>query len=141
MPPPAAPTQINKVSGKAAPQVKFMLKIAENAATKVMAATPRMRSNSMLPKTAARFSFLLSAPIMMGAGLKSLLDIRGELATGAMVKSDLLYFATGFVAAAVSGYLCVKFLLRFLQKNSTDAFVFYRWLLAILVLILALVRS
>jgi undecaprenyl-diphosphatase len=91
-------------------------------------------------ETAARFSFLLSAPIMLGAGLKSLLDIHRELATGAMVQSDLLIFAIGFVVAAATGYLCVKFLLKFLQKNSTDIFVYYRWLLAILIIIIAFVR-
>jgi len=73
-------------------------------------------------ETAARFSFLLSAPIMLGVGLKSLLDVRGELASGAMSQSDLLPFTIGFIVAAVSGYLCVKFLLRFLQKHSTILF-------------------
>ncbi len=92
-------------------------------------------------ETAARFSFLLSTPIVLGAGLKSLLDVHRELATGAMVQSDLPLFAIGFVAAAVSGYLCVKFLLRFLQKNSTDIFVYYRWLLAVLIIVVAFVRS
>ena len=77
---------------------------------------------------------------MLGAGLNSLLDVRSELATGAMAQSDLLLFAVGFIAAAVSGYLCVKFLLRFLQKNSTDIFVYYRWLLAALIIIIAFAR-
>jgi undecaprenyl-diphosphatase len=92
-------------------------------------------------ETAARFSFLLSAPIMLGAGLKSLLDVRGELASGAMSQSDLLPFTIGFIVAAVSGYFCVKFLLRFLQRHSTDLFVYYRWLLAILVVIVAVMRG
>jgi undecaprenyl-diphosphatase len=92
-------------------------------------------------ETAARFSFLLSAPIMLGVGLKSLLDVRGELASGAMSQSDLLPFTIGFIVAAVSGYLCVKFLLRFLQKHSTDVFVYYRWLLAILVVIVAVMKG
>ena len=91
-------------------------------------------------ETAARFSFLLSAPIMLAAGLKSLLDVRSGLASGAMAQSDLLLFAVGFITAAVSGYLCVKFLLRFLQKNSTDVFVYYRWLLAVLVIVVAFIR-
>jgi undecaprenyl-diphosphatase len=91
-------------------------------------------------ESAARFSFLLSAPIMLGAGLKSLLDVHSELATGAMVQSDLYLFAIGFVAAAVSGYLCVKLLLRFLQTHSTDIFVYYRWLLAVFIIIIAFVR-
>jgi undecaprenyl-diphosphatase len=92
-------------------------------------------------ETAARFSFLLSAPIMLGAGLKSLLDVRSELASGAMAQSDLLLFAVGFITAAISGYLCVKFLLRFLQRHSTDVFVYYRWLLAALVITVAFVRG
>ncbi|MBI3764451.1 MAG: UDP-diphosphatase, partial [Chloroflexi bacterium] len=34
-----------------------------------------------------------------------------------------------------------KFLLRFLQKNSTDLFVYYRWALAALVIVVAFVRG
>ena len=91
-------------------------------------------------ETAARFSFLLATPIMLAAGLKSLLNIRSELATGAMAQSDLVIYVIGFLAAAISGYLCVKYLLRFLQRHSTDAFVYYRWLLAILIIVIVLVR-
>ena len=92
-------------------------------------------------EAAARFSFLLAAPIVAGAGLKSLLDVYSELKIGAMAQSELFLFAIGFVAAAISGYLCIKFLLLFLQKNSTDVFVYYRWLLAVLLIILAFVRG
>jgi len=92
-------------------------------------------------ETAARFSFLLSAPIMLAAGLKSLLDVRSGLASGAMLQSDLLLFAIGFIAAAISGYLCIKYLLKFLQKNSTDVFVYYRWLLAVLIIVVAFIRG
>lgn len=91
--------------------------------------------------TAARFSFLLSAPIMLGAGLKSLFDVQSELTSGAMARSDLFLYVIGFIAAAVSGYLCVKFLLRFLQKHSTDIFVYYRWALAALVISIAFMRT
>jgi undecaprenyl-diphosphatase len=92
-------------------------------------------------ETAARFSFLLAAPIILGAGVKSLLDVPGELATGMMTSSDLLMLAVGFLAAAVSGYLSIKFLLRFLQTHSTDVFVYYRWVLAVLVAAVALSRG
>jgi undecaprenyl-diphosphatase len=91
-------------------------------------------------ETAARFSFLLSAPIMLGAGLQSLLDVRGELAAGLIKSSDLLLFVAGFLTAAASGYFCVKFLLRFLQKHSTDLFVYYRWALAVLIIVIAIAR-
>jgi undecaprenyl-diphosphatase len=92
-------------------------------------------------EAAARFSFLLAAPIVAGAGFKSLFNVYSELKTGAMAQSELVLFAIGFVAAAVSGYLCIKFLLRYLQKNSTDIFVYYRWLLAVLIIIVAFVRG
>jgi undecaprenyl-diphosphatase len=92
-------------------------------------------------EAAARFSFLLAAPIVAGAGFKSLFNVYSELKTGVMAQSELVLFAIGFVAAAVSGYLCIKFLLRYLQKNSTDIFVYYRWLLAVLVIVVAFVRG
>jgi len=91
-------------------------------------------------EAAAKFSFLLSAPIIAGAGLKSLYEIYSGLKTGAIAQTDLLLFPIGFIAAAVSGYLCIRFLLNYLQKHSTAVFVYYRWALAVLVAIVALVR-
>lgn len=90
---------------------------------------------------AARFSFLLSAPIIAGAGLKSVVEIIGELKAGAISQTELSLFPIGFVAAAISGYLCIKYLLIFLQSRSTDIFVYYRWALAVLILVVALVRG
>jgi undecaprenyl-diphosphatase len=92
-------------------------------------------------ETAARFSFLLSAPIIAGAGLKSLWELHGGLKVGAIAQSDLILFAVGFIAAAISGYVSIKFLLRFLQKNSTSIFVYYRWTVAVLLIVVALVRG
>ena len=91
-------------------------------------------------EAAAKFSFLLSAPIIAGAGIKSLYEIYSGLKTGAIAQTDLLLFPIGFIAAAVSGYLCIRFLLNYLQKHSTAVFVYYRWALAVLVAIVALVR-
>lgn len=91
--------------------------------------------------TAARFSFLLSAPIVAGAGLKSLWEIYRDIHAGVMAQADLILFPIGFIAAAASGYLCIKFLLRFLQKNPTDIFVYYRWALAALIVVVALARA
>lgn len=89
-------------------------------------------------ETAARFSFLLSAPIIAGAGLKSLLDIYKGIHSGAIASADIVLFPAGFLAAAVTGYFCIKYLLRFLQNNSTNVFVYYRWALAVFVVIVAL---
>ena len=89
-------------------------------------------------ETAARFSFLLSAPIIAGAGLKSLWDIYKGIHSGAIASSDIVLFPVGFVAAAISGYFCIKYLLRFLQNNPTNVFVYYRWVLALFVIVFAL---
>jgi len=90
---------------------------------------------------AARYSFLLSAPIIAGAGLKSLYDIYKGLGSGAIARGDLLLFPIGFIAAAVSGYLVIRFLMRFLQTHSTAIFVYYRWALALLIIVVALARG
>ncbi len=93
-------------------------------------------------ETAARFSFLLGAPIILGAGLKSGWDIYQQVQAGAGFGStDLLLFVVGIAAAAVSGFLCIRFLLQFLQRRSTDLFVYYRWGLAALMVIVALLRG
>jgi undecaprenyl-diphosphatase len=90
---------------------------------------------------AARFSFLLSAPIIAGAGIKSLWDVFSDFQTGALSNTGLILFPVGFLAAAVSGYLCIRFLLHYLQEHRIDVFAFYRWGLAILVAVVALIRS
>ncbi|MBN2085265.1 MAG: undecaprenyl-diphosphate phosphatase [Anaerolineales bacterium] len=89
---------------------------------------------------AARFSFLLSAPIIAGAGVKSLWNVISDAGTGALNSSELVLFATGFLAAAVSGFFCMRFLVNFLRKHPIDVFVYYRWGLAILVAAVALVK-
>jgi undecaprenyl-diphosphatase len=90
---------------------------------------------------AARFSFLLSAPIIAGAGLKSLFDVYHSVRSGSIVPSELVLFAVGFVSATVSGYLCIRFMLRYLQGHSINVFVYYRWAVALLIAVVALVRA
>lgn len=92
-------------------------------------------------QAAARFSFLLSAPIIAGAGAKSLLNVYGDLKRGRIGTAELELFAVGFVVAAITGYFCIRFLLSYLQNHSADIFVYYRWLLAAFVIGLALVRG
>jgi undecaprenyl-diphosphatase len=91
--------------------------------------------------TAARFSFLLSTPIIAGAGMKSILEIYKEFHAGTLARSDLALFPIGVTASVISGYFCIKFLLRFLQKYPTDIFVYYRWLLAVVVIAVAFIRG
>lgn len=92
-------------------------------------------------ETAARFSFLLSAPIILGAGIKSVFSGLKQVQGDPNAAAYSLVYLVGFVAAAVSGYLCIRVLLRYLQKNSTNVFVYYRWALAALIIIVALTRG
>lgn len=92
-------------------------------------------------ETAARFSFFLSAPLIAGAGIKSIYDVVKLVAQGTLGQTELLMFPVGFIVAAITGYLCIRFLMQFLQKNSADIFVYYRWALAVLIVVVALVRG
>jgi undecaprenyl-diphosphatase len=83
-------------------------------------------------ETAARFSFLLSAPIIAGAGLKKTLELRHEGFHNLQQFPLLL----GFLASLIVGYLTIKFLMSFLQKNSLFIFVCYRILLGMVILFL-----
>jgi undecaprenyl-diphosphatase len=73
---------------------------------------------------AARFSFLLATPIIFGAGLWQLVEL---LQAGAIGVQLLLLFV-GFLAAAMSGYLCIKFLLAYLRQGRLYVFAIYCWL-------------
>lgn len=90
---------------------------------------------------AARFSFLLSAPIIAGAGLKSLWDILEALRGGEMATSSVSLFLIGLGAAAISGYFCIRFLLQYLQRHSIAIFTYYRWALAALIVIVTMLRA
>jgi undecaprenyl-diphosphatase len=79
---------------------------------------------------AARFSFLLALPIILGAGAKALLDLRK--AQGPSVGRAEL--AAGFVAAAIVGYVAIEGLLRFLRTHSLRPFAIYLGLLGLLLL-------
>ena len=80
---------------------------------------------------AARFSFLLSGPVIFGAGIYKLPQIIQQ----GSAPGQFGFYLAGFIAAAVSGYLVIAFLLRFVQTHSFVVFVYYRLLLAALVLL------
>ena len=73
---------------------------------------------------AARLSFLMSIPIIAGAGLYKGAEVIG----GRGIPSDFVApFIWGTIAAAVSGFLAIAWLLRYLQTNSFMPFVIYRF--------------
>lgn len=83
-------------------------------------------------ETAARFSFLLSVPAILGSGLLQLYEALEYIDYSGIVT---LIIATA--ASAVSGYLTIGFLLKFLRSNSTFVFVFYRIIIGAVIIILA----
>lgn len=86
---------------------------------------------------AARFSFLMSIPALLGAGLVALVDLVGE---GTLV-AQLPAISVGFVAAAISGYICIRWLLHYLQRHSLYVFAAYCAGLSIVSVVVGLVRG
>jgi undecaprenyl-diphosphatase len=85
--------------------------------------------------TAARFSFLLSIPAILGAGILKLDELSGATET-------LPQLAAGTLAAAISGFLAVSFLIRLLRTRTLWPFIWYRLAAgALFVLLLTTVRS
>ncbi len=72
-------------------------------------------------ETAARFSFLLSVPAILGSGLLQLYESLEYIDT-----SGIVTLTVATLASAISGYLTIGFLLKFLRSNSTFVFVVYR---------------
>lgn len=86
---------------------------------------------------AARYSFLLSTPIIFGAGLKQLFDVvTGGATTGTPWGAVL----AGTLAAALAGYLCIRFLLAYLRRGKLYIFAAYCAVVGVAILILSAVR-
>lgn len=81
--------------------------------------------------SATRFSFLLSGPIILGATLKVLLsgdNLQQLLATPSIMLA-------GILAAFVSGFWAIGFMLKYLSKHSLAIFAYYRLVAGALVLV------
>ncbi len=79
---------------------------------------------------AARFSFLMSVPIIAGAGALHLIKIVRH----GLMPGQGSFFALGFVASAISGYLFIAFIMRYIQTRSFAIFAYYRFAVAAMVL-------
>ena len=79
-------------------------------------------------ETAARFSFLLSIPAVAASGLLELPKALHSLNSGWAA------IAVATIVSAVSGYFSIAFLLRYLQRHTTYAFVAYRIALGLLLI-------
>jgi undecaprenyl-diphosphatase len=81
--------------------------------------------------TAARFSFLLSLPSVLAAGVYQLYSEREALLGS---QDDVVALAVATLAALISGYASIAFLLYYLKTHTTYVFVGYRIALGVLIL-------
>jgi undecaprenyl-diphosphatase len=86
---------------------------------------------------AARFSFLISIPALLGAGLVALKDL---LEAGSLGQ-ELPAITVGFVAAAIAGYVCIRWLLHYLQRHSLYIFAAYCTVFSIVTITVAITRG
>ena len=82
----------------------------------------------------ARFSFLLSAPIIFGAAV---IKIPKLISHPDMINTP---FAIGVIVSALSGFASIAVLLKYIQQRDFTPFVWYRFGLGIFVLLLGFLR-
>ena len=75
--------------------------------------------------TCARYSFLLSLPIIIGA---SIFYPILELELNEFLNFNWIAFIVGFIVSFISGYFCIKYFLKFLAKHSMKVFAYYCWI-------------
>lgn len=86
-------------------------------------------------ETAARFSFLLSTPIIAGAALKKMWDL--HKAHQSIPPDERTAFLAGILVAAISGAIVIRFFLAYLRRQSLSVFIWYRIVFGIIVIALA----
>lgn len=79
---------------------------------------------------AAKFSFFLSAPVVLGAVTLQLL----KKATWTLIISNLSTFIIGILISFVIGLVCIKYLLKYLHNHNFKVFMIYRLILAAIVI-------
>jgi len=72
-------------------------------------------------RSSARFSFLMSIPAMLGASIIALNDLMQI----AELKSMIAPLVVGFIAAAIVGYLSIRWMLAYLSRRSLTVFAVY----------------
>ena len=85
-------------------------------------------------EAAARFSFLMSIPVILGAALKDCLssEFRSRLAISwHNGDGTALVQVIGILVAAISGYVAIKLLLKLVSKYDFHPFVVYLWIIGL----------
>ena len=84
-------------------------------------------------EAAARFSFLLSTPIIAGAALNEFLNLR----QAGLPPEMRVPFLVGIIVSGLVGYAVIALLLKYLQFGTFKIFVYYRLIFGIMILALA----
>lgn len=90
----------------------------------------------MTRESAARFSFLLSTPIIGGATVLHL----GKIVSSD-VSLDMSALIAGVVSSAISGFIAIRFLMHFFRKYSLRAFAIYRIVLGLLIMVVLWIQN
>ena len=85
---------------------------------------------------AAKFSFFLSAPVVAGAVFLKLLN----KTTWTLILNNIGIFLIGILASFITGLICIRLLLKYLDKHDFKAFMIYRIILAIIVIITIFIK-
>ena len=78
---------------------------------------------------AAKFSFLLAIPAILGASIVQIQDI------GTGFDTNIMAYVFGFLAALISGYLAISIVLKLIKEKSLDVFAYYCWIVGAAILI------
>ncbi len=81
--------------------------------------------------TAARFSFIMSVPVILAAAGKSFVEAFSESGGVGIVPQ---YFV-GMLVAAVTGWFAIRFFIRLLEKANMKYFAYYCWLVGVALLV------
>lgn len=85
---------------------------------------------------AARFSFFLSAPVVLGATVLSL--FKDNMIN--LILANMSVFIVGVLVSFIAGLICIEFLLKYLRKHDFKLFMLYRIILGIIVLVFTIWR-
>jgi len=87
--------------------------------------------------SATRFSLLLMVPVMFGAGILSSLDLAKE----GLLSNGWLVLMIGFISAAISGYLAIRWLVAYLTRHPLTVFAIYCAIVGVSGLLLSVFRG
>ncbi len=93
------------------------------------------RGLKMEREDAAKFSFYLAEPVVLGAVVLQLIKIDFSI-----IADNLAIFGVGILVSFVVGLICIKYLLKYLKKNDFKLFMWYRVALGIIVLAYLLIK-